>query len=172
MSALQQAVDDFLAQRRVAVAGVSRQPGQAANAIFRKLGAAGYAVFAVNPEATEVEGSPCYPDLASIPEPVDAVVAVTPPAGTEDVVRQCIALGIRRLWIHGGMGPSSVSIAAVAEARAAGMTVIPGACPMMFVDPVDPFHRCLRGFRRIRGRLPEPVNVTEAATALPAGATQ
>jgi uncharacterized protein len=165
MPSLQHAVDDFLAQRRIAVAGVSRQPGQAANAIFRKLRTAGYDVFAVNPGATEVEGGPCFPDLASIPEPVDAVVAVTPPAGTEEVVRQCVKLGIGRLWIHGGMGPTSVSAAAVAEARAAGMTVIPGACPMMFVAPVDPFHKCLRGFRRMRGRLPEPVTGPPAGEA-------
>ena len=155
---LQDAVKDFLAHRRIAVAGVSRDgKQQPANAIYRKLKAAGYEVFAINPNSTTVEGDPCYPNLESVPGGVDGVVAATPPAGTEQLVRECADLGIQRLWMHRGIGAGSVSEEAVEEARQRGVRVIPGACPMMFVPPVDPFHACLRGVKRMTGNLPEPV---------------
>ena len=74
------AIEDFLAQRRIAVAGVSRNKNEAANAVYRKLRGAGYEVFAVNPNAGEVEGDPCFPDLGSVPGGVDGVVIATHPA--------------------------------------------------------------------------------------------
>ena len=88
MSTLEEAVRDFLAQKRIAVAGVSRTSSEAANAIYQKLRGAGYQVFATNPQAEEVEGDVCYPDLAAIPGGVDGVVVATPPAAAEEIVRQ------------------------------------------------------------------------------------
>ncbi|MHC4550463.1 MAG: CoA-binding protein [Planctomycetota bacterium] len=155
MATLQEVVDDFLAQKRIAVAGVSRRKHEAANAVYRKLRGAGYEVFPVNPNAAEVEGDRCYPDLASIPGGVDAVVAATAPAVTERIVRDCAALGIARVWMHRSFGRGSVSPAAVDLGREQGVTVIPGGCPMMFVKPVDLAHRCLCWVLRVTGGLPK-----------------
>lgn len=155
MTTYREAVDDFLAQRRIAVAGVSRSKNQPANAIFRKLRDAGYEVYAVNPGADRVEDGPCYESLEAVPVPLDGVVAATPPAGTDDVVRQCRELGIRRIWMHRGIGPGSVSETEVSEGADEGITVLAGGCPMMFVQP-DPFHRCLRWFLGATGKLPAP----------------
>lgn len=155
MTTYREAVDEFLAQRRIAVAGVSRSGDQPANLIFRKLRDAGYEVYAVNPSADRVEGGPCYDDLASVPVPLDGVVAATPPEGTDAVVRQCVELGISRVWMHRGIGSGSVSASAVEEARRSGLTVLEGGCPMMFVRP-DPFHRCLRWVLGATGKLPAP----------------
>ena len=157
MNTLQQAAADFLAQRRIAVAGVSRNPAEAANAIYRRLRDAGYEVYPVNPSTVEVEGDPCYADLAAVPVRLDGVVAVTSPAATAVIAEECVELGIPRLWMHRGIGPGSVSESAVARCRAHGIAVIPGACPMMFLDPVDVGHRCIRAVSRLTGRLPEPV---------------
>lgn len=156
MPTLQEAVDDFLAQRRIAVAGVSREGNLPANHILRKLRDAGYEAIPLNPSAGEVEGTTAYARLSDVPGTIDALVIGTPPEATEAVVEDAIALGIRRVWMHGGIGPGSVSDPAVERCREAGISVIPGACPMMFVPPVDPFHRCLRGFRKVTNRLPEP----------------
>lgn len=156
MNPLQEAAGAFLAQRHLAVAGVSRNPAEAANAIYRKLRDSGYAVYPVNPHADEVEGDPCYPDLAAVPAPLDGVVAVTPPEGTESIVEECVALGVPRVWMHRGLGSGSVSEAAVVRCREHGIAVIPGACPMMYLDPDVP-HRCIRALWRVTGRLPEPV---------------
>jgi predicted CoA-binding protein len=139
-------VQQFLSQRRIAVAGVSRQADQPANAILRKLRGAGYEAFAVNPAAQQLEGGPCYPDLAAIPGGVTAVMVVTPASAAAGVVEEAAALGIRYVWLHRSFGEGSVSSAAVRAAQTHGMAAITGGCPMMFVAPVDPFHRVMRWF--------------------------
>jgi predicted CoA-binding protein len=136
------------------VAGVSRQPGQAANAVFRKLRAAGYDVFPINPNAAEVEGVTCYPDLAAVPGPIDGVVVATPPAVSVHIVRQCADRGVRRVWFHRSFGQGSVSDEAVRECGARGISCIVGGCPLMFCDPVDPGHKCMRWWLQRRGRVP------------------
>jgi predicted CoA-binding protein len=151
---LEGAVRDFLACPRIGVAGVSRDHNQTANAIFRKLKETGHTVFATNPRAEQVEGGPCYPNLASIPGGVEAVVIVTPAAAAVQVVQECRDLGIQRVWLHRSLGRGSVSGEAVRLGRDSGLTVIDGACPMMFCAPVDPAHRCLRVVLGWFGRLP------------------
>lgn len=157
MNDLRAAVDEFLSQRRIAVAGVSRNGGEAANLVYRKLRAAGFEVFAVNPKATEVEGDPCYPDLHSIPGgEIDGVVIATHPDVTGQVVEECAQAGIRRVWMHRSFGAGSVSEDAVRRCHELGIAVIPGACPMMFCAPVDAGHRCMRWVLRLTGGLPKP----------------
>src|SRR5262245_18741048 len=95
---------DFLAQKRNAVAGVRRAKNDAANLIYRKLRETGHEVFAINPNAETFDGERCYPDLRSLPEPVDGVVIVTRPTITEQIVRQCVELGISRVWMHCMLG--------------------------------------------------------------------
>jgi predicted CoA-binding protein len=157
MTDLQMAVDDFLAQRRIAVAGVSRTDGNApANVIYRKLRDGGYAVFAVNPHGGEVEGGPCAPNLAAIDGGVDGVVVATRPEDTDQVVRECATLGIPRVWMHRSFGQGSVSDAAVGLCREHGIRVIAGACPMMYCEPVDFGHKCMRWMLRVTGGLTKP----------------
>src|ERR1035437_1884252 len=100
MPTLAEAVQDFLAQKRIAVVGVSRHFNQAANHVFKKLQRPGFEAFAVNPRASEIAGFVCYPDLKSIPGGVSAVVIATPPLAAESVVRECVELGISRVWFH------------------------------------------------------------------------
>ncbi|MGD2135622.1 MAG: CoA-binding protein [Gemmatimonadales bacterium] len=153
MATLKEAVEDFLAQRRIAVAGVSRETG-AANLVYRKLKAAGYDVVAVNPNATSVEGDPCYPDLGAIPGGVDGVVIATRPDVAEQIVRECLRLGVPRVWMHRSFGEGSVSPDAVRLGREGGLTVIAGGCPMMFCQPVDFGHKCMRWVLSLTGGLP------------------
>lgn len=155
MATLQEAVDDFLAQRRIAVAGVSRRGTDAANAVYRKLKAAGYETFPVNPNADTVEGDTCYHDVAAIPGGVDGVVIATKPEVAEQIVRDCARLGVRRVWMHRSFGAGSVSPEAERIGRDAGLTVIAGGCPMMFCQPVDFGHRCIRFVLGLTGGLPK-----------------
>ncbi|MGD8867015.1 MAG: CoA-binding protein [Gemmatimonadales bacterium] len=154
MSGLDKAVADFLDQRRIAVAGVSRSGKEAANAVYRKLKGAGYEVYPVNPAADEVEGDACYPTISAVPAEVDAVFIATHPDVTGTVMRECADLGIRRVWVHRSFGQGSVSDEAVEYGRAQGLTVIPGGCPMMHVEPVDVGHKCMRWVLRVTGKLP------------------
>ena len=151
MPTLQETVTDFLAQKRIAVVGVSRSGEAAANAIYKKLRETGYQVFAVNPNATELEGDRCYPDVQSIPGGVEGAVIATHPQVTEQIVRECAEAGVSRVWLHRSFGEGSVSSKAVDFCRANNLTVIPGGCPMMFFDP---FHKCMKWVLNAMGRLP------------------
>jgi hypothetical protein len=156
MATLREAAQDFLSRQQIAVAGVSSLQPDAANAIYRKLRETGHTVYAINPKVTEVEGDPCYPDLKSTPQVAEAVMIVTPPQASEDLVRQCDALGIRLVWMHKSLG-NSVSPEAVQFCQEHDITVIPGACPMMFCEPVDIWHQCMRGVMSWTGRIPSQV---------------
>jgi uncharacterized protein len=147
-------VAEFLSGKRFAVAGVSRDPQQAANAIYRKLHNSGYEVFPVNPNAVEVEGVRCYPNLASVPGVIDGVVIATHPRNALEVVNQCGQCNVRRVWFHRAFGSGSVSGNAVQECSALGIKCIVGGCPLMYCAPIDLPHRCMRWLLRFAGLLP------------------
>jgi predicted CoA-binding protein len=158
MSKIDGLVQDFLAQKRIAVVGVSERRETGCNLCYRKFKEAGYAVYAVNPRLTAFEGAPCYPDLKSIPEKPDAVFILANPQVSEQVVKQCVDLGVRHVWMHCMMGTkpglaagmTSVSPAAVQICRENGIAVIPGACPNQFLEP-DFGHALMRVMWRTLG---------------------
>lgn len=154
MRTLPKDVSEFLAARRIAVAGVSRTAGQPANAIYKRLRESGHDVYAVNPNADEVEGEPCYPDLRSIPGGVEAVMIVTHPDISAAIVEQCAALGIARVWFHRSFGDGSVSPDALAACERHGIRPIVGGCPMMYCEPVDIAHRCMRWVLKLQHKVP------------------
>ncbi len=100
MSKLETLAQDFLAQKKIAIVGVSDKRETGCNAGYRKFKDAGYKVYAVNPRMTTFEGDPCYPDLKSIPDTPDAVFIFTSPKVTDQIVQQCVDLGIKRVWMH------------------------------------------------------------------------
>jgi hypothetical protein len=159
MPTIDQAIDDFLAQQRIAVAGVSREPrgAHAGNGVYERLKACGYQVFAVNPNADSVMGDPCYHSLAEIPGGVDAVVIVTRPEVAPSVVEECRQLGINRVWMHRSFGQGSVSKEAHQACRDAGITCIAGACPLMYGPTSDGGHRFMKAMLGIFGGLPKSV---------------
>ncbi|HEY5144470.1 MAG TPA: CoA-binding protein [Solirubrobacteraceae bacterium] len=155
MTKLKDAAEEFLAQKRIAVVGVSRDEKQPANLIYRRLRDTGHDVVAVNPNAEEVEGDPCYAALTAIPAPVpDGVVVVTTPEVAEQVVADADAAGIPRVWLHRGMGPGSSSEPAVEFCTEHGIAVIPGGCPNMFGETSDAGHRCMRVMLQLSGKVP------------------
>ena len=154
MATTPKSIAAFLRGRRFAVAGVSRQPGQAANAVFSKLKRAGYEVFPINPHATQVEGVTCYADVGAVPGSLDGVVIATSPDVGLGIVQQCREHGIPRVWFHRSFGEGSVSEAAVRACEAHGIDCIVGGCPLMFCEPVDFAHRCMKWWLQRQGRVP------------------
>jgi len=157
MNTLEAKIHDFLAQDRIAVVGVSRNDSghPAANLIYRRLKKTGHDVFAVNPNMRTFDGEECYPDLESIPGGVDGAVVVTRPEITEQIVRDCSKANVQRVWMHESMAKgSSVSPEAVEYCRQNDISVIAGACPMMYGAGVDFGHACQRWVMGITGRLP------------------
>ena len=153
---MKEAAAAFLANKRIAVTGVSRTPKtHGSNSVYKRLRERGYEVFAVNPNAAEVEGDRCYEDLSSIPGGVDAVVIATRPEIAQDTVRECAELGIKHVWMHWGAGASSVSDAATEYGRQHGITVIDGGCALMFGQTADVGHKLMRVV--LGGRVPKQV---------------
>jgi predicted CoA-binding protein len=149
--------NDFLAQTRIAVAGVSRNDSHhpTGNLIYRRLKATGHAVFPVNPHMQTFEGDSCYPDLRSIPGGVDGVVVVTRPEITRQIVHDCHEAGVRRVWMHQSLGKgTSVSPEAVEYCLQHDISVIAGACPMMYGGHADFGHTCMWWVLRLTGGLP------------------
>ena len=145
MQSSKEAAAEFLANKRVAVTGVSRTPKtHGSNNVYRRLRERGYQVFAVNPNTDQVEGDRCYHDLKSIPGGVEAVVIGTRPEIAGDTMRECAELGIKHVWMHRGPGAGSVSPAATEYGRKHGITVIDGGCPCMFGPTADFGHKLMR----------------------------
>ena len=158
MMKIKQAATDFLDCKRIAVTGVSRSSGDhGSNTVYTRLRERGYEVFAVNPNTSEVEGDPSYPDLGAIPGGVEAVVIATSPQHAVGTMRECIALGIDKVWMHRVIGEGSVSEEATELGRANGITVIDGGCPLMFNPVSDPAHKVMRPIFTMLRRVPTRV---------------
>ena len=158
MQHIKDAATEFLSHKKVAVTGVSRTPeNHGSNVVYKRLKERGYDVYAVNPNAEEVEGDRCYPDLRSIPDGVEAVVIGTRPERAQATVEECEALGIHDVWMHRAFGAGSVSKEATDYGRAHGMTVIDGGCPCMFEPTADGGHKVLRWMCTMDGHVPRNV---------------
>ncbi len=167
MLTMNEAASAFLANKRIAVTGVSRNPqGHGGNVVYQRLRDRGYEVFAVNPNAEMVEGDRCYPSLGSIPGGVDAVVIATNPERAGATMSECAKLGIGHVWMHRGPGAGSVDPSAATYGRAHGISVIDGGCPCMFAQTADGGHKVMKFFLSLTGnvprRVPEPALIRRA----------
>ena len=158
MTKIKDAATEFLANKRVAVTGVSRTPeNHGSNVVYKRLRERGYEVFAVNPNADEVEGDKSYHDLASIPGGVGGVVIGTRPDTAMNTMQECVELGIDNVWMHRAFGQGSVSDEATALGREKGVTVIDGGCPCMFDPTADSGHKVMKAVLGLTGSVPREV---------------
>jgi len=149
-----EAIEDFLAQKRIAMAGISRDPKSFSVQLFEELCRRGYDMVPVNPNAAELNGRRCFPRIQDIQPPVEGVLLMTSPAGTEKVVHDCAEAGIRQVWMYRATGEGAVSEKAVTFCQEHGMHVVPGECPFMFLPDTAGFHRFHGFIRKITGRYP------------------
>lgn len=160
MAKVEERVQSFLAQERIAVVGVSDRRDTGCNSAYRRFKEAGYKVYPVNPRIKTFEGETCYPDLKSIPEKPDGVFILANPGVTDAIVDQAVDLNVKHVWMHCMMGTkpglasgmTSVSPEAVQKCYENGIEVIPGTCPNQFLNP-DFGHRLMRVFFRAFGFL-------------------
>ena len=147
-------IQDFLAQKRIAIAGVSRQDKDLSRALFREMRSHGYDMVPVNPEAREIEGSPCFAHVQDVAPGVDGVLLMTPAALTDGVVHDCAAAGVKRVWLYRAGGRGAVTAEAIQFCEANGISVIPGECPLMFLAGGAWFHRFHGLIKKITGSYP------------------
>jgi predicted CoA-binding protein len=148
------AIEDFLAQKRIAIAGISHEPADISVALFDEFSRRGYDVVPVNPNLPEVKGRPCFARVQDIQPPVDAALVITSPAVSETVVSDCTEAGVRRIWLYRGVTQGSVSDKTLALCHRHGLQVIPGECPFMFLPGTPGFHRFHGFLRKITRRYP------------------
>jgi len=145
-------VESFLKESHIAVAGYSHTGKQPANGIYDRLKEAGYTVYAINPKHDQIGDVTCYPDLKSCPELPGAIVCAAPPEATVELIREGLAFGINKFWIHRGIDNGSYHPEAEDLCTEAGALCLTSGCPLMFVNP-DPFHRLLKTIMKWRGKL-------------------
>jgi uncharacterized protein len=148
-------IDGFLGKKRLAIVGVSRNPQDISRALFKEFRRRAYDVVPVNPGLPEVDGVPCFASVGDIAAPVEAALVMTPPAVTNQVVRECDAAGIRSVWMYRGGGTGAVSPAAINYCEARSMSCVAGECPFMFLPETQWFHRCHGFIRKLFGKYPK-----------------
>lgn len=156
---LRQAAQRFLDQPSIAVVGLSRGKDDTAKTIYDKLQQCGHRVYAIHPTEDRVKGIDCYRTLNDAPEPVAAAVVITQPKHIPEIIEQARRSGTQWLWLHKSLG-NSVNPQAVSVGRQQGLNIIDGACPMMFLEPVDGGHKCMRLLMSWTGRIPKTIPLT------------
>jgi predicted CoA-binding protein len=144
------AVQDFVAQRKLALVGASSKKAKFGNFALKDLRKKGYKIYPVHPQAKTIEGEPCFSSLAALPEAVDGLLVVVPPAQTEQVVRDAAAAGIKRVWMQQG----AESAEAIQFCQENGVSAVHGECILMFAEPAAWFHRAHRWVWKLLGKLP------------------
>jgi len=153
-------IENFLAQKRIAMAGISRDPASFSVTLFEELCRRGYDVVPVNPNAAEICGRRSFPRVQDIHPPVEVALLMTSPEATETVVKDCADAGIRQVWMYRATGKGAVSEKAIAFCHEHGMRVVPGQCPFMFLPDTAGFHRFHGFIRKITGRYPRRASVS------------
>ena len=147
-------VNRFLAHRRIAMVGVSRNPKDFSRQLFRDMQARGYDIVPVNPGADEIEGQHCFGSVRAIDPPAEAALIMTPPSASATVMKECDASGIHNVWLHRGGGQGAVSDGALAYGNSHGMDVVAGYCPYMFLPKTAFFHQAHTFLVKLSGRYP------------------
>ncbi|MEZ5402948.1 MAG: CoA-binding protein [Bryobacteraceae bacterium] len=147
-------IREFLAHRRIAMPGISRNPKHFSRLLFADLRRRGYDVVPVNPAAAEIDGVRCAASMREIAPPVEGALVMTPAGQTRAVLEDCEAAGVRDVWLYRAFGPGAVSGEALEYAARRGMRVIGGECPFMFLPDTAWPHRAHNAWRAMTLRLP------------------
>lgn len=151
---MQELARDFLAQKRIAIVGVTRDEKGWGRMLYDEFKKRGYDTYAINP-ARAIEGIQCYGSLRELPMKPDGVLLVVPPNVTDQVVREVAELGIPRVWMHRGGGAGAVSEAAIKFCKEKNIAVVYGVCPFMYLQPQGFGHKLHYTFAKWFGALPQ-----------------
>lgn len=151
---IRQNIDEFLAAKRIAVVGVSRNPRDFSRALYTELRKRGYDLVPVNPNAPEIDGQKCYANLREVAPPVDGALLMTNGTVTDQALSDCAAAGVKRVWFHRATGKGALTPGALQFCQQNGIEVVPGFCPFMFLPDTPWFHRVHRFFVKLTGGYP------------------
>lgn len=146
---MEQAIQDFINGKRIAVVGASRSGKKFGNTALTELAARGYQVFLVHPSAAEIDGMQCYPNLTALQGQIDGALVVVPPLQAMAVLREAAAIGLKNVWLQQGAESPEV----LALAQELGLNMVTKRCVLMYAPPVRSFHAWHRGFAKLFGQL-------------------
>jgi hypothetical protein len=146
---MEQAVQDFIDGKRIALVGMSRGGKKFGNMAYKELKDRGYQVYPVHPEAEQIDGEKCYESLDSLPESVDGVLVVVPPERASQVMREAAQAGIRNVWLQ--QGADSPEVLALGEEL--DLNLVSKKCILMYAEPVGSVHNVHRFFVKLFGKL-------------------
>jgi predicted CoA-binding protein len=142
-------IQDFISVKRIALAGASRSGKKFGNIAQKELKARGYQVFLIHPEAKEIDGEACYPNLAALQDKVDGVLVSLPASQAGNVLREAAASGVRKVWLQQGAETSEL----LALGSELGLDLVSGKCILMYAPPVRSFHWWHRAVAKLMGQL-------------------
>ena len=146
---MNQAINDFINGKRIAVVGVSRNVKKFGNTIYTELKQRGYRVFAVNPTINEIAGDPCYPNLKALQGKIDGVLVCVPSSKGETVLREAAELGLHNVWLQQGAdSPKLIKLGSEL-----GLNMVSRKCILMYAPPVRSFHNFHRAIAKLFGQL-------------------
>ena len=156
MKTIKALTEDFLSQKTIAVVGISLRKQTVANGVYKKLKSEKRTVFPIGRNTEIFENEKCFSSLSDLPQKVDGVFIAANKENIEQTIRECISLSIPRIWIHNAGGITKtpdISLELLSECKNKSITIIPGACPMMFVDNADFGHKCMKWVLAAMGKM-------------------
>lgn len=149
------AIHEFLANPRLAIIGVSRNPNSYSQAVWNAFLQQEFRALPVNPNADEIDGTPCFSSILDIkPSPAAAIILVDEEQVAE-VTRDCLRAGVHHLWFRHKEAPGSETTRAAAAARVCDANVISGECPLMFLPGTGWIHSAHGLLAQLLGTYPE-----------------
>jgi len=142
-------IDQFVSSKRIAVVGMSRSGKKFGNMASKELKEKGYEIFPVHPEATEIDGMTCFPDLKSLSGKVDAVWISIPPKNVSPVLEEAAQIGLKNIWVQQGAWSAEVQL----TIDKLQLPVVTKKCIMMYAPPVKSVHKFHRTIVGIFGKL-------------------
>lgn len=151
MKTTQKQINDFFGNKKIAVAGVSRDPKKFSTVAFNELKERGFDVYPVNPNVDSVNGVKCYSSVATLPADVGSLLIVTSKNQTLDVLKDAVSRSVPNIWIQ----QMSETPEVMAFIKTHKLTLITRQCVLMFAEPVKSFHKFHRTIKRLFGLLPK-----------------
>jgi predicted CoA-binding protein len=151
MKVTRKAIESFLSTKKIAIAGVSRNPKKFGYTVFKELTQKGFDVYPINPNTNSLGGIPCFQSIAALPSDVKNLLILTPKDQTTGLVRDAVSNGISAIWIQ----QMSETPEAIKLAEENHINLVSKQCILMWTEPVVGFHKFHRSVKRLFGLLPK-----------------
>jgi len=151
MKTSKQYINQFLEPKKLALAGVSRDPKKFGNMVYKELKDRGFEVYPINPNIDQINGDKCFKAVNDLPAEVRHVLVITPKIQTLDTVREAVAKGIENFWIQ----QYSETKEALDFLKDKPVKLVTRECIFMWLEPVKGIHKFHRTVRKLFGLLPK-----------------